>query len=99
MQVSLNLYKCEACNVVASYGLPGGRRRFCATHWTVGMVGAWPLHSCCACRAWRSAGSACCSPRNAHVVLRCIWGEPVCSAMLNTPAKIRFARQVWAVLQ
>ena len=39
------------------------------------------------------------STQNAHVVLRCIWGEAVCSAMLNTPAKIRFARRVWAVLQ
>ena len=59
-------------NVSASYGLPGERLRFCATHRTEGMVGAWPLHSCCACRAWQSVGSACCSPRKAHAVLRCI---------------------------
>ena len=48
MQVSLTNERCEACTLTANYGLPGERARFCVTHRTEGMVGAWNpscLHS------------------------------------------------------
>ena len=40
-QVCLTRRNCEKCSVTAYYGLPGERARFCVTHRTEGMVGAW----------------------------------------------------------
>ena len=89
MQINLYSPKCEACDLFASYGLPGERPRFCATHRTEGMVGAWPLHSCCACRA--------CKLQAPHAA--CHAKRMPCLGVFVRKATLRFAGQAGAVLQ